>query len=36
MKEDEAKCVARMGDTSTVGAQTTVAAIVMFLFLTNV
>jgi hypothetical protein len=36
MKEDEAKYVARMGDTSTVWAQTLAAAIMLFWVLTNV
>jgi len=36
MEEDEAKYVARMGDTITVWAQTLAAAIILFSALTNV
>jgi len=36
MKEDEAKYVARMGETGTVWAQTLAAAIILFSVLTNV
>jgi hypothetical protein len=36
MEEDEAKYVARMGDTSTVWAQPMAAAIILFSVLTNV